>query len=371
MNFVISMTAFGFTGILDKIAIELGVSVADAGLFNSLYSYGAAFGAPAALLLFRRVKRTGLLRAMLLISILMTLIFVLAKNFTIMLMIRFVMGVATNSFSVLAVSTVMAVSPKDKQGRYMAYMIMGNSLALVIGIPLTRALSSVLDWRGIFWILNAIMIVSLICLKIYLTDETDDGEEELDIKNEMSFFKNGKILLIIIYALVMFIGYGAFYNYITPYLLVLFPSLDKIMSIILVLLGIASFLGNMIGGFTADKIGYARSLLLGALLQAALAGLIILFQPYMWICVPLVILWLMSTWFAGLQINTSIAQVTKNKSSFMISVNRSMIQLGTAIGSSLAAVVISKSEIQNIVFITLAASIAITLVQIISIKNTP
>ena len=143
------------------------------------------------------------------------------------------------------------------------------------------------------------------------------------------------------------------------------------MSLVLLLLGIASFIGNFIGGRVSDRIGYAKSLLLGAALQTALMLLIFVFQPVMWANVLFVILWLMSAWFTGLQLNTGIAQETQNKSSFMLSMNNSAIQLGGAIGSSLAAVVITLGGMQNIVFIAIAAGLGTTLIQWLSMKAAP
>lgn len=368
MSFVLAMTAFVFNGILDKVAISLNISVANSGLLNTMYAYGAAFGVPITLIVFRKIERIKMLKIMLFITILMTLALVFTQNFGQLLIIRLVMGISANSYGVLAISTVVSLSTKERQGRSMAYLIMGSSLALVIGIPLTRALSSILDWRSIFWTLNIIMILSLIYFKMYLP-EGDHESTKLNLKNELKFFKDGKTLLVIIYTLTMFVGYGAFYTYVTPYLLLLFPSIETMMSLILVLLGIASFTGNLIGGHVSDHIGYTKSLLLGAALQMASILLILVFQPVKWLSVLFAILWLMSAWFTGLQLNTGIAQVTQNKSSFMISINSSSIQLGNAIGSSLAAIVISLSGIQNIVFITLLTSLGITLIQLISIKK--
>lgn len=368
MNFVLSMTASVFNGILDKVAISLNISVANSGLLNTMYAYGAAVGVPITLILFRKIERTKMLKIMLFITILMTLALVFAQNFGQLLIIRLITGISANSYGVLATSMVVSLSTKEKQGRLMAFYITGASLALVVGIPLTRALSSVLDWRSIFWILNIIMILVLIYFKNYLPEGNHESTK-LDLKNELKFFKDGKTLLVIIYTLVTFVGYGAFYTYITPYLLLLFPSIETIMSFILVILGIASFMGNLIGGYVSDRIGYSKSLLLGGGLQMATMVFLYVFQSVKWLSVLFAILWLMNAWFIGLQLNTGIAQVTKNKSSFMISINSSAIQLGGAIGSSLAAIVISLSGIQNIVFITMLTSLVIILIQIISIKK--
>ena len=370
MSFVLAMTAFVFSGILDKVAVSLGISVADSGLLNTMYSYGAAFGVPITLILFRKVERSRMLKLMLFATILTTFALIYAQNFVQLLIVRLLMGISANSYGVLAISTILALSPKDRQGRSLAFYIMGSSLALVIGIPLTRALSAVLDWRSIFWILNAMMLLSLVYFLKYLP-KADHEATKLDLKNELQFFKDGKTLLLLAYTFAMFMGYNAFYTYATPYLLLLFPSIEPLMSLILVGLGLASFTGNLIGGHVSDAIGYAKSMMLGAVLQTAAMLLILVFQPSKWLSVLFIIVWLMSAWFTGLQLNTGIAQVTENKSSFMLSINGSLIQLGGAFGASLAAVVINLSGIQSIVFVTLLTSLALILIQVVSMRKYP
>ena len=370
MSFVLAMTAFVFSGILDKVAVSLDISVAQSGLLNTMYSYGAAFGVPITLILFRKVERSRMLKLMLFATILTTFALIYAQNFVQLLIVRLLMGISANSYGVLAISTILALSPKERQGRSLAFYIMGSSLALVIGIPLTRALSAVLDWRSIFWILNAMMLLSLVYFLKYLP-KADHEATKLDLKNELQFFKDGKTLLLLAYTLTVFMGYNAFYTYATPYLLLLFPSIEPLMSLILVGLGLASFTGNLIGGHVSDAIGYAKSMMLGAVLQTAAMLLILVFQPSKWLSVLFIIVWLMSAWFTGLQLNTGIAQVTDNKSSFMLSINGSLIQLGGAFGASLAAVVINLSGIQSIVFVPLLTSLALILIQVVSMRKYP
>lgn len=368
MNFVLSMMAFVFSGILDQVAASLNISIANSGLLSAMYSYGAALGAPIVLIVFRRFRRTRMLQAMLLVTILMTLVLVLARSFAQLLVIRLVTGISANSYGVLAVSTVVALSPKERLGRSMALLIMGSSLALVVGIPLTRALSAILDWRSIFWILNVLMLLSL----IYFILRLPAGEHEsakVNLISELSYFKDRRIVRIIAYTLVMFAGYGAFYTYVTPYLLHLFPSMENVMSLILVLLGTASFTGNLIGGHASDHIGYAKSMMIGAILQAVSMLLIFIARPVPWLSVLFILLWMMSAWFTGLQLNAGVAQVTQNQSSFALSINSSALQLGGAIGSSIAALVISVSGIQNIVLIPLMMGFCICLIGRLVIKT--
>lgn len=367
MSFVFEMMMFVFSGILDEVAVSLNVSIARSGLLSTMSAYGAAFGAPITVIVFRKSDRSKMLKIMLFLTIVTTLAFVCAQNFGQLLVTRLSMGVSANSYNVLAISTVVALSSEERQGRAMALYMMGASIAQVIGIPLTRALLSVFDWRGIFWLLNIIMTFSLVYFKMRLP-EGDRGSAKVDLRSELRFFRDGKALSVVVYALVINVAYGAFHTYIAPYLVLLFPSVEPLMSVILVLSGIAGFAGNLAGGYVADRIGYAKSMLLGAALETVLTLLILVCQPIKWLSVLLILLWVVSAWFAGLQVNIGIAQETHN-SSFMISVNKSMILLGIAIGSSLAAIVISLSRIENIVYLVLLASLVSLLVQWSSMKK--
>jgi len=367
MNFVLSMVASVFNGILDKVAASLNISVADAGLLNTLYSYGAAVGGPVTLIVFRKINRVRLLKFMLLIAALSALILVTVKSFGVLLVIRFIMGIAVNSYGVLTTSLVLSIADQERQGRTMALLVAGNSLAMVVGVPLTRALSSVLGWRDIFLILVAMMATALIYFHFALHDGNPDSET--DLRNEFEHMKDGRVIFIMAFTMIMFLGYGGFYTYVTPYLLELFPSFEPAMSIILVAIGIASFIGNWIGGIVLDKIGYAKSMLIGATLQFAMVLFMTVFQPVQWATLLFTTLMVMCAWFTGIHLNTGIAQVTENKSRFILSLNSSCLFLGNAIGSSLAAVVITAGGIQNIILITLATTISIILIQLISVKK--
>ncbi len=212
------------------------------------------------------------------------------------------------------------------------------------------------------------MIAALIYFHFNLTEGSSDSTE-LNLKNELNFLKDGKILFLLAYTIVVFLGYGSFYTYVTPYLLELYPSFKPVMSVILVAIGVASFIGNWVGGIVSAKIGYARSMLIGAVVHLAIVILLFVMQPLQWAALLFTMLWMMNSWFIGLQVNTSAAQVTENKSSFIISLNTSANFLDQAVGSSLAAVVITLGGIQDIIFISLLTNLLIILIQFVSNKK--
>lgn len=369
MNFVVSMTGTVFGSILDKLALALQVPVEQAGLLNTAFSYGAGLGVPLVLIALRGLRRSLLLKGMLLVTLVVTLALMTVNRFSLMLAARFIMGLSMNSYGAVAMSMAVALAPRQQQGRALALYIMGSSLALVLGLPLIRLLSAVLDWRAIFGILAGLMLFSLICFQFVLPSGDEAPPPKINIRQELAYLKNPRTPLILLFTLTMFIGSGSMYIFMTAYLVTLFPALDSLMSLVLLGLGLSSLLGNMLGGAVSDRIGYRRSMLIGGLLQLCLALGLLLSQRSQWLSLCFALLWLMSVWFTGLQPNAGIVRETNNRSNFMLSLNGSAVQLGYALGTSLASLIIAGAGISQIVYIAILSSACISLLQLFSMHR--
>lgn len=363
MNFVTNMSASVFNGILDQIAVEMNVSVDRTGLLSSMVSLGGGIGVPIFLIVFNKFERTKLLKITLLLNILLTIILIKINNFDVLVVLRFFMGLTSNCYAVLATATVAMFSPKEKMGKYMAILIMGSALAMVVGVPLTRAVSGIFTWRQIFMVLIGMMLASLVYFILNLHE--GDESEQLNFKQELAFLKQKPVRIMIITTLITFMGYG-FQTYLTPYMVELFPSVEAYMSLILVFAGVSNFIGNAIGGVVCDKIGYYKSYILDSLLQMITAILILLTQNSFIPHLALTFLWLANAWFIGLQINTGINVVTNSKSRFMVSLNSSAVQLGSAIGTSIAGVIIANMGLRYTIFTSITVSLIVFLILLLN-----
>ena len=362
MNFVIGMSAMVFGGILDQVAISLNVSVALTGLLATSFSIGAAIGVPFILIVFAQANRKRLMLILLSLSLLSNIATILAPNFVLLLVARTLMGITINGYGVMAISTVTSLAEKDRQGRSLAFLIMGNALAMLVGIPLARALSAFLDWRGIFWILNLLTFLAFVYFALVLPNPKEEAAK-MSILDQFEYLKSIKVWTLLIFTLVMFSGYAALNTFVTPFLLDRFPSLNPIMSLVLVGLGLASFIGNNIGGHLSDRIGYSKSMLVGAILQALNILMVIVLRNYTLFNILFIIFWIMSAWITGLQLNLGIMQETHHDARFIISLTGTSIQMGSAIGSSVAALIVANYGIQSIVYFTLGMTVLMVVIQ--------
>ena len=362
MNFVIGMSAMVFGGILDQVAISLNVSVALTGLLATSFSIGAAIGVPIILIVFAQANRKRLMLILLSLSLLSNIATILAPNFVLLLVARTLMGITINGYGVMAISTVTSLAEKDRQGRSLAFLIMGNALAMLVGIPLARALSGILDWRGIFWILNLLTFLAFVYFALVLPNPKEEAAK-MSILDQFEYLKSIKVWTLLIFTLVMFSGYAALNTFVTPFLLDRFPNLNPIMSLVLVGLGLASFIGNNIGGHLSDRIGYSKSMLVGAILQALNILMVIVLRNYTLFNILFIIFWIMSAWITGLQLNLGIMQETHHDARFIISLTGTSIQMGSAIGSSIAALIVANYGIQSIVYFTLGMTVLMVVIQ--------
>ena len=367
MNFVIGMSAMVFGGILDQVAISLNVSVALTGLLATSFSIGAAIGVPIILIVFAQANRKRLMLILLSLSLLSNIATILAPNFVLLLVARTLMGITINGYGVMAISTVTSLAEKDRQGRSLAFLIMGNALAMLVGVPLARALSGFLDWRGIFWILNALTFLAFIYFALVIPNPKEEAQK-MSILDQFAYLKSIKVWSILIFTLFMFSGFAALNTFVTPFLLDRFPTLDPIMSLVLVGLGLASFIGNNIGGHLSDRIGYSKSMMVGAILQTLNILLVIVFRNFTLFNILFIIFWITSAWLTGLQLNLGIVQETHHDARFIISLTGTSIQLGSAIGSSIAALIVANFGIQSIVYFTLGTAILTVIIQSFALR---
>ncbi len=339
MNFVMSMSGTLFNGILDRIAFTMQIDVAMTGYLTSLYAYGA-IGAPLLLLVFRKWSRSLMLKGTLLCNMLFGVLSIVATSFPLLLLARFMLGLFGTAYGVLATTSIAALSPPERVGKNLSLLIAGGAASLMVGVPLCRVLIHAYSWQSIYLFLILLMAGGFLYFAFCLP-EIGQEKEALHLHQELQMVKVHDVWMVLFCSLITFIGYGAFYTYLTPYIVAFFPALEPAMSLILVMIGACSFLGNLLGGVACDRMGYRQALWVSSLLQIVISIVIFLTTAHLYLNLFFIFLWMFNGWFIGLQLNTGINIVTNRQSNLLVSINGSVIQFAQALGASLASMIIS------------------------------
>ncbi len=355
MSFTNGVSMFVFSGILDTLVIDLNITLAQAGMLSSSYAIGALFGGPLVLIAFSKLNRKHLLVGSLAIGILMMFGLTQARSFTIILVFRGLMGISLSAFTVLAVATVIAISDPQKRGQAMAYMPMGLSLSLIIGIPVARLLITYFPWQVIFYGLIVLAIFNCLYFAFKLP-KSNHKDHYISLKNQLTYLKSKKVIVALIITIVMFVGYSALYVYITPYL-IQYDSFKPYISLILIIVGLFALIGNHFGGRALDKLGGEKALIWGSIIYLIGSILLMFTRSFAMLNLISFLIFVFALWMLGLMTNYSIVHYTHQNANVILAINGSAIQLGYVIGPSSAGYIISHFGLNQIVLISLISAI--------------
>ncbi len=164
VSFMLGTLQYIFLGIMDQVAVSIGISVSEAGQLITAFALGSAIGTPILILLASRMDQKRLLLLALLGIFISTIAIAVVPKYGYMLFFRAVLGMGFGVYMVSAFSVVAKLSEKDELARATANLAIGNGLALVVGVPAARLITASADWKLIFWGIGAMLFAAVIVL---------------------------------------------------------------------------------------------------------------------------------------------------------------------------------------------------------------
>lgn len=356
INFLVGTLQFAIVGILDKIAASVGVTVSTAGQLITVFSLAGAIGTPIVIMAtakFDRRKQLLLALAILLVGVVMT---VVLPSFGFLMASRIVLGVGTGVFIVTAYALAAKLAPPERRASAMSNLALGSSASLVFGVPLSRVVASAFEWEAIFWGIGFFILLAIFAVARMIP--ATEGEAPVPLGKQLALLKQPMITVTLGVTFFMFISYSVVNTYITPFLSAVMPMMDGKMSVILSALGIASLIGSKLGGFLADRIGAARTLVGSMAVQACVLALLsTVAGSSVIVTILLLMLWAIAAWMAGPTLSFTLVSLAPEASGIMLSLNSSFVQLGFAVGAIIGGIAVGGSSIIAITWIG-AASVA-------------
>ena len=254
----IAITAFALVtseflpvGVLNAVSSDLHVSIGTAGLIITLPGIMAAFAAPLVSVWVKTLDRRYLLIALTLIMIIANLITAISSNFELLLMSRFILGIAIGGFWATAIALSGRLAPQHVPiAKATAIMMSGVTLATVLGVPIGTWLSQFLGWRTAFFAIAMIGILVLILEVLFLPQLKPSSA--IHFRDLPALFREEKARKgLIILTLVGFAHFSS-YSYLTPFFKNIAGFDGTTISTLLLLYGIAGVFGNAFAGYASN-----------------------------------------------------------------------------------------------------------------------
>jgi DHA1 family inner membrane transport protein len=259
-------------GLLPLISADLGVSIVDVGLLVTGYGLTVAIMSVPLAYLTRRVPRRYLLAGLLAIFVIATVVSALAGTYLVLLIARVVVALSQAVFWAVVAPAAASLFSVHVRGRVTSTVFAGASLAPMIGVPAGTWLGQQAGWRSTFLVLAAFGLIAFVLLVTLMpTVPVGWGHAASGTHPDLRRY----VLLLLTTALAV-TGLFAAFTYTAPFLTDVSGFSAIALGPLLLLRGVADFLGTATAGLIVDR--NKRLSMVGSvtLVAVALLGLFLL-----------------------------------------------------------------------------------------------
>jgi predicted MFS family arabinose efflux permease len=242
--FALVASEFMPVSLLTPIATELHITEGQAGQGISVSGAFALVTSLVIAAIAARVERKKLLLCLTLLMIVSGTVVALAPGYPSFMLGRALIGVAIGGFWSLSAATAMRLVPAEQVSRALAIVNGGNALATVIAAPAGSFLGSLIGWRGAFFCVVPVAVVAAVWLMISLPSFKDERQPAGG--NALRLMKQLPVALGMVAVSVFFMGQFMLFTYLRPFLEAVTGVSVSTLSLMLLGLGVAGFVGTFL-----------------------------------------------------------------------------------------------------------------------------
>lgn len=335
--FVLIASEFMPVSLLTPLARDLGVTEGTAGQGIAL---SGALAVLTSLFLSRlagNMNRKHLLSGMTVLMALSGIIIAFAPNALMYMAGRALIGIAIGGFWSMSAATAIRLVPQHQVSRALAIFNGGNALATVVAAPLGSYLGSTIGWRGAFLCLIPVAIVAFIW-QYFSLPNMGGNQRPSPHKSVFRLLHQPAVSVGLMACGLFFMGQFALFTYVRPFLETVTHVSPSGLSLILLTIGIAGFIGTLIVALVLNAAFYL-TLMAIPLLMALIAGVLMLTGDSLWIVALLLGFWGMLATAAPTGWWTWIARTLPEDAEAGGGLMVAVIQLSIALGSTAGGVV--------------------------------
>jgi len=337
-GFAIGTTEFVTMGLIREIASGVDVSIPTAGHVISAYALGVVVGAPILAFFGAKWPRRGLLVALMAAYAVFNALSALATSFELLALARFFDGLPHGAYFGVASLVAASLAPPERKGRAVAMVMLGLSVANVVGVPATTWLGQHLGWRAAFWAVSVLALVTVAMILAFVPSVP--GDSQATGRRELAAFSQPQVWLTLLVGAVGFGGMFAVFSYIAPTVTELGGLGDGAVPVFLLVFGLGMVAGTWLAGELADW-SIMRSLLGSSVGMGVLLVLFFFSAPYGWLLLPVAfgITTLGSVLVVNLQLR--LMDVAGDAQTLGAAMNHAALNVANALGAWLGGLVIA------------------------------
>ncbi|UJL46796.1 MFS transporter [Virgibacillus sp. NKC19-16] len=344
VSFVVGMVELIIGGILDLVAVDLDVSLGQAGLLITIFSLIFAIAAPILLIVTAKIERKRLTLISLLVFLLGNIVSAISPSYSVLFMGRIITALSGSLLIILCLTMAANIVKPAYRGRAIGIVTMGVSGSLVLGVPIGLMLGNVFGWRAPFVFIAVLTLFSI--TGVYFLMEKVAPKPSVPLRKQLATLKNRKIFFAHLTTFLFLAGHATLYTYLTPFAKTTMGLEGTWVSVIYLIFGIAAVSGGAIGGTLSDQIGSKRMILTAMVLF----GIAIFSITYTTFALPIflvsLVFWGMGNWAITPAMQSYLIETSPETSDIQQSLSNSALHFGIAFGSFVGGIVVEQASVE-------------------------
>ncbi|HEY5802431.1 MAG TPA: MFS transporter [Lysobacter sp.] len=258
-GFAIGTSEFVVMGLINEIARSMGVSEPQVGHVISAYALGVVVGAPTLAILGSKLSRRSLLLALMGFYAVGNLASAMAPDYHTLMLARFVAGLPHGAYFGIAALVAARISRPEQRGAAVGRVMLGLSIALLVGNPLATWLGQAFGWRWAFVLVSVIALMTVAMTMRVLPRGMNAPRP--DALRELRDFNRKPVWLALGIGAIGFAGMFCVFSYLAPTLVHVTGVRESFIPFGLVAFGVGGILGTLGGGWLFDRFQFRAAAL--------------------------------------------------------------------------------------------------------------
>ncbi|AQR74642.1 MFS transporter [Sphingomonas sp. LM7] len=336
-GFAIGTTEFATMSLIPDMARGLGVDEPTAGHVISVYALGVVVGAPLLAVLGARMARRTMLILLMASFALFNGLSALAPTYGWMLVFRFLSGLPHGAYFGIAALVAASLVPDNKRSQAVGRVLLGLTIATVIGVPLANWMGQAIGWR---WGFAVVAVLALLTVSlVWWLAPRDRPAHDASPLRELGALANGQVWLTLGISAIGFGGLFCVYTYVASTLLEVTRVSASSIPVALAVFGAGMTAGNIIVPKFADRALMPSAAVLLLFSAAALAVYPLAAGQFWTLCLSVFAIGFSGALGAILQ--TRLMDVAGEAQGLAASLNHSAFNTANALGPWLGGMAIA------------------------------
>jgi DHA1 family inner membrane transport protein len=336
-GFAIGTTEFVAMGLLPQLAGGVHISIPTAGHVISAYALGVVVGAPVLAGLGAKLPRRSLLAGLMVAYAAGNLLSALATSYPTLMAARFLTGLPHGAYFGVASLVAADLAPAGLKARAVSRVLLGLSVANVIGVPFATWLGQTFGWRVAF--IAAAVLAAATAASVLRVVPLTPADSAATMRRELTALRRPQVLLAVAIGAIGGGGMFAVYSYISPILTGRAGLPLGAVPLVLAVWGCGMVAGNLAAGRLMDWA--PKRAMIGAFLgMAALFGTFAVTSSSP-VLAPITVFFLGMSLMLPTGLQMRLMHVAGDAQTLAAALNHSSFNMANALGAWLGGIVLA------------------------------